>query len=84
MSYPHIDPKTYLRIQDHAVGKTSHRYGQPRIFAAGSRCAAICSALRGFVGAGLKNIRTAARKGAPKRGYAAFKYQFRQPVATKE
>lgn len=84
MAYPHIDPKTYLLIQDHAFGRTSHRYGQPRIYAAGSRSALICSTLRGFIGAGFTNIRTAARKAAPKREDAAFKDQFRQPVATKE
>ena len=56
MSYPHIDPKTYLRIQAQDTARRLACFGPPRIFAVGSRGAAICDVLRGMPVSAIKGI----------------------------
>ena len=62
MSYPHIDPKTYLRLQEHDFAKSPDHFSQPRIFAVGSRPAVICNTLGNIVASGMAHIRTAFRR----------------------
>lgn len=59
MSYPHIDPNTYLRLQEQEFGKSPVRYGPARFFAVGSRASVFFDKLRSAAGSGLGHIRTA-------------------------
>jgi len=45
MSYPYIDPNTYLRIQDHDHGISPKTFVTPRLFRAGSWTSAIIRGL---------------------------------------
>jgi len=62
MSYPHIDPKTYLRLQAQDTARPLECFGPPRIFAVGSLGAVICDVLRGMPVSVIKGIVATLRK----------------------
>ena len=62
MSYPHIDPKTYLRLQAQDTERPLECFGPPRIFAVGSRGAVIADVLRSMPVSAIKGIVAALHK----------------------
>ena len=68
MSYPHIDPKTYLSILEHDIGRSPINSGRFRIFAVGSRAGVFCDMLRGIPASAINSVGAALRKIRVKKG----------------